>query len=68
MAQDRAFQKAPTLLSLGPHDQPIRSGKRKNLISKEPRQQEEIVIGSSFSFLSRFGGVRGWGWTVFSLY
>ena len=58
VAQDKALQKAPTLLSLHPHDQPIRSGKRKNLISKVPGQQEEIVTGSSFSFLSRFGGWR----------
>ena len=60
VAQDRAFQKAPTLLSLGPHDQPITSGKRKNIISRVPSQQEEIVIGSSF-FLSRFWWGGGGG-------
>lgn len=57
VAQDSALQKAPTLLSLGPQDQPIRSGKGKNLISKVSGQQEEIVIGSSFYFLSRRGVV-----------
>ena len=40
---------------------PLGLEKRKNLISKVPSQQEEIVIGSSFSFLSRFWWGGGGG-------
>ena len=64
-AQDRAFQKAPTLLSL--ESQPIRSGKKEESYFQSAqsarRNSDWIFIFFSFKIL-----VGGWGWTVFSLY